>query len=53
MHIIEVKERSSVVAFHRVAHQIYKGDKNWITPLEGMVDGAFDPKQNAFLKHGE
>ncbi|MCK9641298.1 MAG: GNAT family N-acetyltransferase [Prolixibacteraceae bacterium] len=53
MQIIEVKERSAIKAFHRVAHQIYKGDKNWITPLEGMVDGAFDPKQNAFLKHGE
>ena len=27
MHIIEVKERSSVATFHRVAHRIYKGDK--------------------------
>jgi len=53
MQIVEVKNRSSRLAFHRVAHRIYKDDKNWIAPLEVMVDSAFDPQKNAFLKHGE
>ncbi len=53
MQIIEVIEPSSVAAFHKLAHMIYKGDGNWITPLEVMIDSAFDPKKNAFLKHGE
>lgn len=53
MQIIEVIEPSSVAAFHKLAHMIYKDDSNWITPLEVMIDSAFDPKKNAFLKHGE
>lgn len=53
MQIIEVKDNSSVAAFHKLPHMIYKDDRNWIAPLEVMADGAFDPKKNAFLKHGE
>jgi hypothetical protein len=53
MQIIEVRGADSRVAFHNVAHHIYKNDPNWIAPLEVMIDSAFDPKKNAFLKHGE
>ncbi len=53
MQIIEVKDRSSVRAFHKIAHQIYKDDPNWIAPLEVMVDSTFDPQKNAFFKHGD
>ncbi|MEI7829464.1 MAG: GNAT family N-acetyltransferase [Prolixibacteraceae bacterium] len=53
MQIIEVKEPFSVAAFHKLPHRIYKGDSSWITPLEVMIDSAFDTKKNAFLKHGE
>ncbi len=53
MQVIEVREKSQVRAFHRVAHLIYKDDPAWITPLEVMADSAFDPKKNAFFKNGD
>lgn len=53
MQISEVNDKTSIAAFHKLAHRIYKGDKNWIAPLEVMVDSAFDPQKNAFLKHGD
>lgn len=53
MQIIEIKDKSTVAAFHRVARDIYRDDPNWIAPLEVMVDQTFDPAQNAFFKHGE
>lgn len=53
MQIVEVNDPVSARAFHQVAHLIYKGDSNWIAPLEMMIDSAFDPAKNAFLKHGE
>jgi hypothetical protein len=53
MQIIEVKDKTSVAAFHRVAYQIYQDDPNWIAPLEVMVDSTFDPQKNAFFKHGD
>lgn len=53
MQLIEVRDKASVAAFHKLAHRIYQGDTNWIAPLEVMADSAFDPQKNAFLKHGE
>lgn len=53
MQILEVKDKLTVKAFHRLPHQIYKGDPNWIPPLEAMADSAFDPKKNAFFKNGD
>jgi hypothetical protein len=53
MQVIEVRDKSSVKAFHRVAHYIYRDDPNWIAPLEVMVDSIFDPEKNAFFKHGD
>ncbi len=53
MQIIEVKDEVSRKAFHQVAHDIYKGDSNWVAPLEAMADSAFDPQKNAFYKNGD
>ena len=53
MEVIEVKERSTIKAFHQVAHDIYKDDQNWVPPLEALEDAAFDPTKNAFYKHGD
>ena len=33
--------------------EIYKGDKNWIQPLEKDVEDVFDPSKNKFFKQGE
>ena len=53
MEIIEVKENNTVKAFHKVAHDIYIDDTNWVPPLEVLEDMAFDPSKNAFYKHGD
>ena len=50
MQILEVKDKPAVKAFQKLPHQIYKGDPNWIPPLEAMTDSAFDPQKNAFFK---
>jgi len=53
MQIIEVKDHSTRKVFHKVACDIYKGDSNWVPPLEVMIDSAFDPEKNAFYKNGD
>jgi hypothetical protein len=53
MEVIEVKYRCTIKAFHEVAYEIYKNDKNWVPPLEALEDAAFDPTKNAFYKHGD
>jgi len=53
MQIVEVKDAVTRKAFHQVAYDIYKGDPNWVPPLEVMSDNAFDPAKNAFYKHGD
>ncbi|MEI6138196.1 MAG: GNAT family N-acetyltransferase [Mariniphaga sp.] len=53
MQVIEVKERSAVKAFHRLPHDIYKGDPNYVPQLELLEDIAFDPTKNAFYKNGD
>ena len=51
MEVIEVKEYSTIKAFHQVGHDIYKDDQNWVPPLEVLEDAAFDPTKNEFYKH--
>ncbi|HZK95200.1 MAG TPA: GNAT family N-acetyltransferase [Prolixibacteraceae bacterium] len=53
MEVIEVKEYSTIKAFHQVGHDIYKDDQNWVPPLEVLEDAAFDPTKNEFYKHGD
>lgn len=53
MQVIEVKDSVTRKAFHKVANDIYKGDPNWVPPLEVMIDSAFDPAKNAFYKNGD
>lgn len=53
MQIIEVKVPAAIKAFHQVAHDIYKGDTNWIAPLEAIADSVFDPQKNEYYKHGD
>lgn len=53
MQIIEVRDKQTIKAFHKVAYEIYKGDDKWVPPLEAMIDSAFDPEKNAFYKNGD
>lgn len=50
--IIEVKSRADWKQFHRVPHRVYANDPNWICPLEGDIEGVFDPEKNKTLENG-
>lgn len=53
MQLLEVTDKSTGKLFHKVPHLIYKNDKNWAAPLEGMVEGIFDPKKNKTFRNGK
>lgn len=53
MVLIEVKNKKQAKQFLDVARLIYKDDKNWICPLDVMVEAVFDPAENVFFTHGE
>lgn len=53
MQLLIVDDAASRKLFHKVPHLIYKGDKNWAPPLEGMTEDTFDPAKNPSFKNGE
>lgn len=53
MQFIEVKDRKSWKLFHKAPHIVYKGDPNWICPLEKDVEAIFNPKFNKAFSDGE
>ena len=53
MKIIEVKTKQDWRLFHRVPHEVYRHDPNWIAPLEDDIESIFDVRHNSLLKRGE
>jgi GNAT superfamily N-acetyltransferase len=53
MQFLEVKDRKGWRLFHKVPRIIYKGDLNWICPLEADVQSIFNPSQNKAFAEGE
>lgn len=53
MQMHEVKTEADKKAFLQVAVDIYKGDANWIRPLDKDIDEVFNPEKNKFFKRGE
>lgn len=53
MQIIQVEDEQTRKDFLEVARSIYKHDKQWVCPLNSDINGVFDPKENAYFKHGE
>ena len=53
MNIIEVVTKSQKQSFLALARTLYKNDPNFACPLDGEINGIFDPKENSFFKHGE
>ena len=52
MTIAEVTDSSSIKKFLGVQQEIYKDDKNFISPLHKDIEAVFDPKLNNYHKHG-
>jgi hypothetical protein len=53
MTVTEVKTTAHKKIFLDVARYVYRGDKNWICPLDSDVEAVFDPRQNHFHEHGK
>lgn len=53
MKCIEVNDKATRKAFLEFPTQLYENDKNWIRPLDNMVEAVFTPSKNIFYTHGE
>src|SRR5688572_19662175 len=53
MHMHEVLSNKDKRAFLELPVAIYKGDANWIRPLDKDVEEVFDPAKNKLFKQGE
>lgn len=53
MKLVEVKSKKDANAFLNVSRIIYKGDPNWICPLDKDINAVFDPSKNAYFENGE
>lgn len=53
MRIIEVKDNTTENQFLQIGKDLYKGDPNWVCPLDGDIKRVFDPKVNQYFDGGE
>lgn len=53
MKLKEVKTKNDRKRFLDVARKIYKGDKNWIAPLDNDIERIFNPEKNAYFDGGD
>lgn len=52
MQILEVTSTQLAQEFLQLPLRLYKGDPNYIRPLDTDVECVFDPGKNKFFKHG-
>mgnify|MGYP003325897159 CR=1 FL=1 len=53
MQIVEVKDRKGQRDFLRVNVELFKGEPNYIRPLDKDIEEVFDPKKNKAFRFGE
>ena len=53
MNIVTVNSPETKKAFLDTARVIYKGDKNWVCPLDIEIENTFDPGHNQSFNSGE
>lgn len=51
--IVAVTEKKQLRAFIRLAHRIYRGDRNWVPPLDLDIKEKLDVRRNPFFEHAE
>lgn len=49
----EVTDRTAHREFMALPHRIYKGNRNWVSPLDPAIEAVFDPEKNLLFKDGE
>ena len=53
MQLVEVKDEKQARRFLEVPVHIYKGNPNWIRPLDKDVNEVFNPAKNKAFRSGE
>ncbi|MFR9651754.1 MAG: hypothetical protein SNG35_07005 [Rikenellaceae bacterium] len=49
----QVQSAKDVKEFHKLAKRIYKGNKNWVCPIESDIEKIFNPEKNQLFNGGE
>ncbi len=52
MKVIEVNDKPTQKLFLDVVELIYRDDKEYVRPLDNMVEEVFDPSTNTYFNHG-
>lgn len=53
MQLLPVVSNRDRKHFMRLPVRLYKGEKNWIRPIDKEIEGVFDPSKNKSFKQGE
>jgi hypothetical protein len=53
MKIVEVTGQSFIKEWLALPKRLYRGDKNWICPLDAEIESIFSPQSNTCFRHGE
>ncbi|MGQ1945831.1 GNAT family N-acetyltransferase [Geofilum sp. OHC36d9] len=53
MKILPVIDKSTTAMFLDVVKVVYKGDNNYVRPLDVQIEEVFNPQKNKFFSHGE
>lgn len=49
----EVVSAKDIKTFHEMPLKVYKGDKNWVRPLDNDINNIFSPAKNKLFNGGE
>ncbi|WP_289054137.1 GNAT family N-acetyltransferase [Carboxylicivirga marina] len=52
MKVVEVSDKQSQKQFLNVVNVIYSDDKNYVRPLDSMIEEVFDANRNTYFNHG-
>ncbi|MFN8240855.1 MAG: hypothetical protein U0X39_08900 [Bacteroidales bacterium] len=52
MHIAEVATKKDIADFVNFPKDLYRGDPNWICPLDSEAESTFDPSKNPTFSRG-
>lgn len=51
--LLEINDKNSTRKFLNFPSELYKGEKNWIRPLDDDIEKIFDPKRNKSFRKGK
>jgi GNAT superfamily N-acetyltransferase len=52
MKVTEINTDEQRKEFIDFPKRLYKGDPNWVCPLDSTIESVFDPERNAAFRHG-